>query len=61
MIRTIGKTMLVIAALILMPLLVFVVGPMVGIVASGFGAIMLAFFPFVLIGIVIGCLSKRKR
>lgn len=61
MIRTLGKVIAVILALILMPLLVFVVGPVVGITLSGIGAIMLAFLPFILIGVVIGYLSKKRR
>ena len=61
MIRTMFKTIMVIMALILMPLLVFVVGPLVGITLSGVGAICMAFLPFILIGIVIGCLAKKRR
>lgn len=61
MIRTLGKTILVILAMCIMPLLVFVVGPIVGITLSGIGAICIAFLPFILIGVVIGCLARRKR
>ncbi len=61
MIRTLGKTILVILALCIMPLLVFVIGPMVGVVLSGVGAIAVAFLPFILVGVVIGCLAKKRK
>jgi hypothetical protein len=61
MIRTMGKLILVIMALILMPLLVFVVGPTVGIALSGIGAICVAFLPFILIGVAIGWISKKRH
>jgi len=61
MIRTMGKVVLVILALITMPLLVFVLGPVVGITLSGIGSILLAFLPFILIGVVIGYLAKKRR
>lgn len=61
MIRTMGKVIMVILALILMPLLVFVVGPVVGVTLSGIGAICVAFLPFILIGVMIGWISKKRR
>lgn len=61
MIRTMFKTIAVLMALVLMPLLVFVVGPIVGVTLSGVGAICIAFLPFILIGIVIGCVAKKRR
>ena len=61
MIRTMGKLIMVIMALVLFPLLVFVIGPMVGIALSGVGAICVAFLPFILIGFMIGWIAKKRR
>ena len=61
MIRKMGKVVLVIIALVLMPLLVFVVGPMVGVALSGIGAICVAFLPFILVGVAIGWICKKRK
>lgn len=61
MIRTLFKTFIVIAALVLIPVLLLVIGPVVGISMSAFGVVLTAFFPIIAIGIVIGYVAKKRR
>lgn len=61
MIRTMFKTLLVIACMALIPVLLLVIGPVLGISMSAFGVVLTAFFPIIAIGIVIGYIAKKRR
>ena len=61
MIRTMGKVIGIIMAITILPILVLVVGPVVGLSLSAFGMICTAFLPVILIGVVIGWIARRRR
>ena len=61
MIRTIGKLILVILGMILLPALVIFVGPIFGLASSMIGMIMAVFLPIIIIGVIIGWCARKKR